>query len=243
MRIGILDWGIGGMGLLKLLRENTTADIIYFSDAGYTPYGKVHQAELLHRVEKVIRWFRDQKADKIAVACNAASTVIPPDMNITGIIEHGISMVLDEKIKEVVVAGGKRTVESEIYKTALEKAGINVTQTIGQPLSARVEAGDLDSPGLEKDIEMVFEKAKNKKHILLACTHYPVISANIQNFLPQAKLLDPDRQMWNWIKNNWPPLSGNATVQFFTSGDTQNMKNSAEKAFGISIDSIEKIKV
>src|SRR5688572_32066629 len=95
MKIGICDYGIGGIGLYKLIREKTTADIIYFSDSGYTPYGKVAKEELENRIETVFEFLRSKGAEKIAVACNAASTVIPQDPNVSGIIEHAIQMVTD----------------------------------------------------------------------------------------------------------------------------------------------------
>jgi len=243
MAIGIFDWGIGGIGLYKLLRKKCTADIVYFSDAGYTPYGKVHQAELIYRVEKVLRWFHEQNIDKIAVACNAASTVIPPERNITGIIEHGISMVMNSGIKEVAVAGGKRTIESGIYKNQFERSGIKTTETIGQPLSARIEKGDIDSPELKKDIEMIFDPVKNCTHLLLACTHYPVISDQIRQFMSDTTILNPDEQMCEWIIDNWGNLNGNSEVSWYTSGNAGQMVASAERAFGIITKDIQKIKI
>lgn len=243
MAIGIYDWGIGGIGLYKLLREKCTSDIVYFSDSGYTPYGKVHQAELIHRVEKVLRWFHEQNIDKVAVACNAASTVIPPDRNITGIIEHGVSLVMGSGIKEIAVAGGKRTIESGIYKNHFERNGIKTIETIGQSLSARVEKGDIDSPELMKDIEMAFESVKNSKYILLACTHYPVIAPQIQKFLPNTTLLNPDEQMCEWILNNWGSLNGNSETSWFTSGKTEEMKIAAEKSFGVRTERLKNIRL
>lgn len=49
-KIGICDWGIGGLGVYKELRKRgSNADIVYFSDSGYTPYGKVPKDELHER--------------------------------------------------------------------------------------------------------------------------------------------------------------------------------------------------
>jgi glutamate racemase len=241
MLIGICDYGIGGIGLYKLLREKVTADIIYFSDSGFTPYGKVPENELKRRLERVFEFFNDLGVVKIAVACNAASTVIPISHDITGIIEHGINMVAKLNPKSMAVVGGIRTIESQLFKQILEERGIQINQRIAQPLSLRVEAGDIDSNELDREIEQIFEPIKNSEHILLACTHYPAIAGRISQFLNNSLLLDPAREMSDWIIGNWLDLNGNSTTRWITTGDAEQMKYASLRSFGIQITDIEKI--
>jgi glutamate racemase len=241
MAIGICDWGIGGIGLYKLIREKSNVDVVYFSDAGFTPYGKVPTEELRERMKVVFSYFQNSGISQIAVACNAASTVIPADKNSTGIIEHAINMVSKINPPAIGVVGGKRTIESDLYKNALEKKGIKTTQRIAQVLSARIEAGDIASEELDNDIREIFEPVKNSNYILLACTHYPVISERINSFAPLSKLLDPSTEMAEWIFSNWQNLSGDSKVKWVTTGDTGQMKFAATKSFGVEINEIEKI--
>jgi glutamate racemase len=243
MKIGICDWGIGGVGLYQLLTLRSNVDVIYFSDTGYTPYGKVPEAELLQRLEKVFDHLKDQGANKILVGCNAASTVLKPNEDIIGIIDHGVNLVLRSNIKEVGIVGGKRTIESEIYKTLLEQNGLKVHQRIAQPLSARIEAGDVDSLGLEQDIAEIFGPIKQMKNILLACTHYPLINHKILEYTGDSILLDPAEEMVNWIFNSWEIGEGHGEIQWQTSGDTLQMKNSLEKLYGINTNHIQNIQL
>jgi len=241
MKIGICDYGIGGIGLYKILRAQTTADIIYFSDSGFTPYGKVPAEDLKTRLDNVFNFFHNEGVAYVAVACNAASTVIRKTQYTTGIIEHGLRMVERFGPKEIAVAGGYRTIESNAYKTPLEQLGIKVTQRVAQPLSIRIEAGDLDSMELSADITAIFEPVKNVSHILLACTHYPVIAAKIAEHVPNAILLDPVHEMAQWIMSNWIPLDGHSTTRWITSGDTLQMISAAEAAYQVTISSVENI--
>jgi len=241
MKIGICDYGIGGIGLYKLIRAKTTADIVYFSDSGYTPYGKVSKTELEKRLEKIIKYFNEIGIINIAVACNSASTVIPQSNNITGIIEHGINMVLKINPSEIAIVGGARTLESQSYKKAFESRGIKTTQQPAQKLSIRVEAGDIDSAELDEDIRDVFMPIKNYEYILLACTHYPVIAERIKLFTKKAKLLDPVNEMANWIFANWPNLAGNSTVKWLTTGNIEQMKIASKVAFQGDIEEIGNI--
>lgn len=241
MTIGICDWGIGGVGLYQLLRKRSSVDVIYFSDTGYTPYGKVPENELKTRLSLVFQYLRNCDAEKILVGCNAASTVIENNDEVIGIIDHGINVVMSSGVNEIGIVGGKRTIESEIYKTRLETKGVKVHQRIAQPLSARIEAGDIDSEGLSLDIREIFGPIKDMKSILLACTHYPLINDKIAEFTGDTILLDPAEEMVDWIFDHWEIGEGSNQVKWQTSGDTLQMKNSLEKLYKISTNQIEKI--
>lgn len=241
MTIAIWDYGIGGAGLYKLLRTATRADIVYFSDAGFTPYGKVSKVDLENRASVVINFLTQQGISHIAVACNAASTAISGNKNITGIIEHGINMILKLNPAEICVVGGKRTIESGMYKEAFEKQGIKTRQYVAQQLSIRIEAGDVDSPEMDKDILEIFEPLKASKYILLACTHYPAIADRIRHVAKDAMLIDPADEMKNWIVGNWQPLQGNGSVTWLTTGHAEQMKYAAHRAFDIEINNVKKL--
>lgn len=241
MAIGICDWGIGGVGLYQLLRKRSSVDVVYFSDTGFTPYGKVPEMDLKDRLNHVFNHLRSLGVNHIIVGCNAASTVLPPSKEIIGIIEHGVNLVMQQNIAEVAVVGGKRTIESNIYKNKLEEKGVKVYQEIAQPLSARIEAGDIDSKGLQADIETIFGPIKSINHVLLACTHYPIIAKNISKFTGNTIFLDPAEEMMNWIFNNWEMPAEHGNVRWQTSGDTNQMKSSLDKLYNIKTAEIEKI--
>lgn len=242
MKIGICDYGIGGIGLYKLVRPRTTADIVYFSDSGFTPYGKVPEEELRARLGKVIAWFNSMGVDQIAVACNAASTVIKQTQNITGIIPHGINVVMQNNPKSVAIVGGERTIESESYKKIFEMNGIDTVQRVAQTLSIRIEAGDVDSKELDEDLAEIFGPISDAEYTLLACTHYPAIAGRIQRFT-YSTLLDPSAEMAEWIFENWEGMNGESKDQWFTTGDTEQMKLAALRAFGVELNETERIEL
>lgn len=242
MKIGICDYGIGGIGLYKLIRPRTTADIVYFSDSGFTPYGKVPEAELRARMEKVIAWFNAMGVDQIAVACNAASTVIKQNQNVTGIIPHGINLVMQHRPQSIAIVGGSRTIESESYKNIFEKNGMDVVQRVAQTLSIRIEAGDIDSKELDEDLAEIFNPISDAEYTLLACTHYPAIAQRIQRFT-YSTLLDPCAEMAEWIFENWEGMNGDSKDEWFTTGDIDQMKLAADRAFGVQLHEIKRIEL
>ena len=53
--IGIMDWGIGGLTVYQAMRKRgLTTDVLYFSDSGTTPYGKLSKASLREQAGLVL---------------------------------------------------------------------------------------------------------------------------------------------------------------------------------------------
>lgn len=239
MIIGIFDYGIGGVSLYKQLREFTTADIIYLSDTGYVPYGKVPEEELRQRVQKVIDYLFNQGAEIIIIACNAASTVAPQSHQVLNMLPFGLKAVRSVGIKKLGIVGGYRTVESEIYKQPLQAEMRSIHQEVAQALSVRMEAGDLDSPELDADIRRIFQPLEQCDGILLACTHYPALKDRIQPVVPNSKLIDPMSFMVDEVVDRTRNLRGSNHTIWQTTGSAELMQTAAKKAFDVTLNDIE----
>lgn len=239
MTIGICDYGIGGISLYRHLREKCDCDIVYFSDTGVVPYGQMPAEELRERVAKVVTFLFDEGAEYVAVACNAASTELPDDPRVAGMIRYGIETVRKENIQVVGIVGGYRTVESGVYRIPLEKCGIRVLQQPAQALSIHIEAGDIASDQLQAEVQSIFEPLRTCGSVLLACTHYPVISDRIQAAFPGMRLLDPMEHMITDLLKQWKPFAGSRTDRWITSGNAEKMSRAGKNAFGVELTNIE----
>ena len=98
--LGIVDWGIGGIGLVRELdRRVPGLPVLYWSDAGATPYGRMRSADLAARLHAVVCELACRGATEAVLACNAASTVAPrlsrAPVPVEGIIGHGLASVPD----------------------------------------------------------------------------------------------------------------------------------------------------
>lgn len=240
-KIGVCDWGIGGIGVMQHLRQLAHYEIVYLSDAGFTPYGKVNEQDLYARWEKVKAFFLSQGVTKIAVACNALSTVVAKDKNFITVIESGVALVLETDYKNVGVTGGHRTVESKSYYNSLIANGYKVIQSIGQVLSAKVEAGDLNSIESITAIQTVFAPLASCEAVLLACTHYPVLSNEINKAFPKLVLLDPARNMAQKISEEWSQNGVESKIVWNTTGSIEVMKESALICFNEKIEKASKV--
>ena len=246
-KLGIIDWGIGGISIVRLLRETgKTFPVIYLSDTGATPYGRMKREELISRLDSVIDFLRKKEITHIVVGCNAASTAIPylnsDGIIVKGVIESAVKISAQQKPQNLAVIGGKRTILSGIYRKEFAKRGIKVKQRIAQPLSALIESGDVSSSKLYDEAQKILAPIKRSSHILLACTHYPAIADILKQIAsPATKLIDPAEELAAEIAG-WK-ISENGVDEFYTTGDSESMKKSAKQAFGFSVKEIEKVQI
>ncbi|MDD2923230.1 MAG: aspartate/glutamate racemase family protein, partial [Anaerolineales bacterium] len=72
--IGVFDSGVGGLSVLRAIREQTPNEsIVYFGDQGHVPYGPRSMEEIQKFSEGIARFLLEKNAKLIVVACNTAS--------------------------------------------------------------------------------------------------------------------------------------------------------------------------
>jgi len=246
-RLGIIDWGIGGISVYRLLKQKLgDIPVTYFSDTGATPYGKMARRELASRLDTVIEYLIEKGVSHVVIGCNAASTAIgdlaPHSSPIEGVIEPAIEMTAKIKPSRLGLIGGRRTVVSGVYRKAFSHRGMTISQRIAQPLSALIESGDVSSSELKTQCKRILSPIKNSSHILLACTHYPAITEVLRDFVsPATQFIDPAAALVDRI-SKWK-LEAGGSDEFLTTGGAKAMKKAAKAAFGVEIDHIEKITV
>lgn len=241
-RLAMLDWGIGGLSVLQEIKAQLGAvPVLYLSDTGVTPYGKMSRAELVERLQQVIAFLRRQGATQLVIGCNAASTAIP-FLNVTafpleGMIESAVRLTAHMQPAQLALIGGRRTVLSGVYRRAFVAHGMPVAQRIAQPLSALIESGDVSSAELRAQCRRILAPIKTCSHLLLACTHYPTITPVLREFVAKETIIiNPARALVEQIKGWQLPEKG--TDVFLTTGDAEQMKLAARRAFEYKIPKI-----
>ena len=245
--LGILDWGIGGISVYKLVKEwQPDVSVVYFSDTGVTPYGKMSRAELVARLNSVICFLKTKGVTHLVIGCNAASTAIPfldpQGLKIEGVIDAAVEMTTKLKPGRLGLIGGRRTVLSGVYRKAFAQRGINVEQRIAQPLSGLIEGGDVSSEILRSEARRILSPLKDCSHVLLACTHYPAIEPVLRDYVsPRTAFVDPAGNIVAKLGRSSNLAKGNDRV--LTTGDARQMKKSALLAFGVDLPKIQRIEV
>jgi glutamate racemase len=248
----VMDWGVGGLSVYReIKRLDPARSIVYFSDSGTEPYGKLSSQALEARVSTVCEFFMQHGLREIVIACNAASTAVPrlrkqfdaSGLHISDIISSGIRTVQGTSFRRVAVIGGRRTILSRIYQRALSTPRRQVVGRIAQPLSALIERGELDSSVMHETLRMILRPLRNADALLLACTHYPAIRQLIAPLVPDAQLLDPSvTAAQELLAYKRSARSNSLPDIFLTTGDAQQSARVAAIAFGTNVERFVKVK-
>jgi glutamate racemase len=239
--LGIVDWGIGGIGLVRTLdRVAPGLPVLYWSDSGATPYGRMGTDELAARLTTVVTTLADRGATEVVLACNAASTVVErlgaAPIPVEGIISHGVASVPDD-IASVGVVGGRRTIAGGHYPRGLSRSDRVVLSRVAQPLSAHIEAGRTGSPRFVADLARIVAPLQGVDALVLACTHYPAASRWFAAALPDTLLIDPAERMAAAIAARYPHSRSErfGARVFLTTGDPDAMRLGAARAWSFAL--------
>jgi glutamate racemase len=244
--VGMLDWGIGGLGCYRLWkRACPKVPVVYWSDTGAIAYGKLPRSELARRVQRVLDELVERGASHVLVACNAASTVlseITPSVPTLGVIEAARFAVPRDLRGTLGVIGGARTVRSGLHRRLLTRRGLTVQSRVAQPLSGHIEAGTTGRPRYREDLARILSPLAEVDALLLACTHYPAIAGDIQALVgPRTRLLDPAQALIEQAAAHFALTPQRGQDRFLTTGSASEMRRAAERTWQITLPRCERV--
>ncbi|MBS1919963.1 MAG: glutamate racemase [Bacteroidetes bacterium] len=261
--IGVFDSGYGGLTVLKeIVRTLPQYDYIYLGDNARAPYGNRSYETVYRYTLESVKWFFNQNCSLVILACNTASAKalrtiqqndlpqIAPDKRVLGVIRPTTEIIGKySESKNVGILATNGTVASDSYPIEIGKffPEIKVYQEACPMWVPLVENNEYQNHGadyfIRKNIHNIFEKGKNIDVILLACTHYPLLSEKIEKHLPVAvKLLSQGEIVANSLKHylqRHPEIenkcSRNNMRLFYTTDSPEDFNNHAAKFFGKEI--------
>ncbi len=183
--IGVFDSGIGGLTVVRALRELLpNENIFYLGDTARVPYGN-KSAETVERYSlELARILMAENAKLIVVACNTVSSVAIPKLRagvsvpVIGVIEPGAhAAIAMTRNRHVGVIGTRATIRSGAYENALRALNVHVrVSSVACPLLVPlIEEGLLDDKLTDLTIERYLNPmvADGIDTLVLGCTHYP----------------------------------------------------------------------
>lgn len=194
--IGIFDSGIGGLTVASAIHRLLPQEqLIYFGDTAHLPYGDKSPEAIKYFSLKIAKFLLDKKCKMIVIACNTASSLAYRDLvefignqiPIVNVIDPVVEFVAQqERFKCVGVIGTKATIKSDLYAQKLKEArpGIDVKSLATPLLAPMIEEGFFSNTISKTVINSYLSAPKLKKidSLILACTHYPLIQAEIEEF-------------------------------------------------------------
>jgi glutamate racemase len=214
--IGIFDSGIGGLTVANAISTLLPNEqLVYFGDTAHLPYGD-KSFDLIRSYAIGITDFllKEKNCKAVVIACNTASAAAyellrdqyKGTVPIINVIDPMIEAVIaDNDIHKLGIIATKTTVASGIYQEKLtrRKPSLPFAALATPLLASMIEEGFYNDKISHAILEsyLANEQLKDIDALVLACTHYPLIKEEIDEFYQhRVKLFDSAEVVANKLK-------------------------------------------
>lgn len=244
--IGVFDSGLGGLTVVRRLRERLPhADILFLADQKNVPYGDRSNEELLALLATHLAWLDAQSLDAIAMGCNTTCSVADalgwPSTRavVFDLIDSATIAVGEVSAKRVGVLATAATVRSGAYGRRIRGAipGSEVWEVAAPRLVPLVEAGRIDDAQTRDAVaEVCARLPSDLDAVILACTHYPILDRHFAAVLGEnVRRIDPayvqaDRAAERLKREGRAIESG--MTHYVTNGDLERFRENVVRLTG-----------
>ena len=203
--IGVYDSGIGGLSVLRALREQLPGqDMIYLADSGHSPYGERESEHVRRRSRRITAHLRQRRIDALVVACNTATAAAieelrseHPDLPIIGVEPALKPAVALSQTRRIGVLATRGTLQSDKFARLLQSLQDGQVHFVLQACDGLALAIENSLDGSAHSMAALRECARGHVRalgacarvegqidtVVLGCTHYPLVANLLQELV------------------------------------------------------------
>jgi glutamate racemase len=251
--IGIFDSGVGGLTVLKALRQELPGrDFLYVGDTARVPYGRKPREMVEQFAWEITGFLLDQGADAVVIACNTASAASLPRLAeqmpipVWGVVDPGVSAACKlTRTGRVGVIGTRGTIDSGAYQDRLRARGLEVWAQACPLFVHLVEEGLSDSEEAELLAHHYLDARPPIDALILGCTHYPLLENVLRRVLgDETAIVSSAQALAAMIRETLGPapvapgrLPG--AVTHYVTGDAASYRHTAQRIGGVDGDIVK----
>ncbi len=204
--IGFFDSGIGGLTCIPHFRRLLPKEsIVYFGDTARTPYGSKSLENIRKFSFQISDYLASHDVKMIVIACNTASAYAyeelkkRADVPVVEVVTPGADVACRAtKNGKIGIIATKGTISTGVYKAAVEKRAeelglknIEIYQQACPLFVSLAEEGWWDKEVTRLTAEEYLKPLKEAgvDTLVMACTHYPLLSKVIQEVMGDGVVL------------------------------------------------------
>lgn len=254
--IGVFDSGVGGLTVAHALASLLPNEsFIYYGDTAHLPYGEKSAEAIISYSIRIADFLLANGCKAIVIACNSASSTaleaviehVGDKAIVFNVIEPIVASIVKNNSDDTVgVIGTKATIRSGAYEKKIKalKPTIQVASMATPLFAPMIEEGFYGTPVSIETIKLYLERPalKEIECLVLACTHYPLLHTDIENYYKGAvKIIDTPDIVANHIKTvleNAKMLNTESELSkhhFYVSDYTESFEKTAQSFFEAEI--------
>jgi glutamate racemase len=254
--IGIFDSGYGGLSVLKeIVKKLPQYDYCYFGDNARAPYGERTPDQVYAHTKEAVSFLFAQGSPLVILACNTASAIALRRLQQEWLLDHfpgrrvlGVLIPVAEAIAREARPGDRigllatpATVASGAYRKELEKilpVGCTLVEQACPLLVPLIEGGYHDHDATRAVLATYLAPFQQTpvRHLILGCTHYPLLASLIRSLLGNDTLLFSSGEHVAFALQSYlirhpeveRTLSRDATKEYYTTGNPAEFRKQAE---------------
>lgn len=252
MTIGVFDSGLGGLSVLKHLKQNLqNQSFQYIADSRNAPYGNKSDSYIRQRSAEISNFLVDNQVSAIVVACNTATAAavqnIRDSLSIPVVaVEPGLKPAsLQTKTGKIGVLATASTLKSTQYKNLASRFSKDVTfyEQAAYGLVEQIEAGKLEDAStynlVREYLQPMLEQGVDS--IVLGCTHYPFLLKVFRDIAgSEINIIDTGgaisdqliRVMSTTISHQQEPAQADI---YYSSGDIHHAQDMINRLMGVQV--------
>lgn len=206
--IGVFDSGVGGLTVLKAIRERLPDEhLVYLGDTARLPYGTKSPASVLRYAMQATAHLRSRGVKMLVIACNTASAVALDDLQralaplpVIGVVEPGARAATAARpAARHLVLATEATVRLGAYGKAIRRLDpqASVRELACELMVAQAEegwtSGDIATAIVRECLRPMItgSGAYQPESLILGCTHFPILGDAIRSVVsPQVSITD-----------------------------------------------------
>ena len=187
--IGVFDSGVGGLTVLKAIREALPhEDLVYLGDTARLPYGTKSPASIARYATRATRQLQEQGVKLLVVACNTASAVALDALHsemqplpVIGVVEPGAEAAVAARPAGThLVLATEATVRLQAYRQAIlaRDPEAEVNELACELLVSLAEEGWNHGPIAAAIVQRYLDQVDPEHRadsVILGCTHFPLL--------------------------------------------------------------------
>lgn len=233
MRVGLFDSGVGGLTVLKALRDKyPNNEYIYYGDTFNLPYGIKSKDELEKLSSYNIEFLLNHSVDAIIIACGTISSNCLSFLRkrysvpIYDIVSPVIKHLNESSYQNICVIATSATIGSHVFRKNVSK---NIIEIETPKLVPLIEKNTLQ--GINQILDEYLSKYRdNIDAIVLGCTHYPIIKSEVEKYFGnRIHVIDMSEYLLPLFSDG-----DNSSIELYFSKVDQNVIDNVEKILGNS---------
>jgi glutamate racemase len=260
--IGVIDSGVGGLTVAReIMRQLPKEQIVYLGDTARCPYGSRPHEEIRQFTWEMTNYLLQYDIKMLVIACNTATAVALEeireklDIPVLGVVHPGARTALKiTKNYHIGVIGTIGTVQSGAYEQALKSinSAVKVESLACPKFVPLVESGDFEGEHAKQIVAESLAPFKESKMdtLILGCTHYPLLSPLIGEYMGQKVNLicsgdETAREVSTILHHSRLLYTGEKRRDhlFLTTGSKETFQKIASKWFGHPIENVYTIQL